>query len=91
MRKHCERLRGDPGAILAAAAFVAETQALHPSDRNRLAQGHVPARSPVAETFAAMGADGALVAAATAAAGAGAPGITAPTAVGLCRLNQVDL
>ena len=52
--RHCERLKGDPGAILAAAAFVEEVQALHPGDRNRLSQGHVPARSPVAETVASM-------------------------------------
>lgn len=54
----CGRLQGDAAAILAAAAFVAECHALPPGDRNRLAQGHVPARSPVAETIAAMGVDG---------------------------------
>ena len=58
---HCARLCGDPGAILAAAAFVAECDALVTSDRNRLAQGHVPTRSPVADTLAAMSTDAAGV------------------------------
>jgi hypothetical protein len=44
-------MRGSAGAVLAAAAFVAECDALLPVDRKRLAQGHVPARVPVADTL----------------------------------------
>ena len=47
----CPRLRGDAGAILAAAAFAEELDALTARDCNLLAHGRVPARSPVAETL----------------------------------------
>ena len=50
----CDRLRGDPGAILAAAAFLDECDALTAKDRNFLAREHACARSPVAETVARL-------------------------------------
>ena len=55
----CARLRGDAGAILAAATFADELDALTARDRNALAHGHVPARSPVAETLRALHGDAA--------------------------------
>ena len=57
----CARLRGDVGAILAAATFADELDALTARDRNALARH--PARSPVAETLRALRGDAAGVSA----------------------------
>ena len=57
----CPRLRGDVGAIFAAAAFAKELDALTARDRNLLAHGRVPARSPVAETLCDLQGDAAAI------------------------------
>ena len=44
------RLRGNVGSILAAKAFLDEFDALTSTDRNLLAKGHVPVKSPIADT-----------------------------------------
>ena len=55
----CARLRGDAGAILAAVTLSDELDALTARERNALAHGHVPTRSPVAETLRALRGDAA--------------------------------